>query len=180
MQRVTIPLSKSKLLFLLLVSCAFVVGGYWMFTMDAAEIESQSRFNSPLFVHGFGLAAIVFVGLAAVAVFRKLIDPSPGLVLDDRGLLDNSGAFSSGFIPWSDITGFEVRQISSRQRILFVLLKDPKKYIAKFKPIKRALLRANQSVAASPVAITSSSIAIGFDELVTLVNRYLSAYRQDA
>lgn len=179
MQRVVIPLSKSKMVFLLLIACAFVALGWWMFARDAAEIEAQRRFNSPLFVHGVGLFNMVFFGLAGIAMSRKILDSSPALIVDDRGLTDNTSAFSAGFVPWSDITGFEVRQIQ-RQRVLYVRLKDPEKYIARFSPVRRALFRASQRLGASPVTLTSSSMAIGFDEMVTLVNRGLTAHRLDA
>ena len=157
----------------------FVIAGYWMFGLDAAEIESHRRFNSPLFVHGIGLLALVFGGVGVIAIARKLIDSSPGLVLDEHGLTDNSSAFSAGLIPWSEITGFEIRQIQ-KQRVLYVLLKDPDKYISKFGPVKQALLKANQRIAASPVAITSSSLSINFDELVALAEKHFDASRQGA
>ena len=179
MQRVVIPLSKSKMVFLLLIACAFVALGWWMFAQDAAEIEAQRRFNSPLFVHGVGLFNMVCFGLVGALMLRKLFDPSPGLVVDDRGLTDNTSAFSAGFVPWSDITGFEVRQIQ-RQRVLYVRLKDPEKYIARFSPIRRKLFRASERLGASPVTLTSSSMAIGFDEMVKLVNQGLAGHRLDS
>ena len=177
--RTEISLSKSKVFLLLLISAAFLVLGYWLFNLDASEIESHRRFNSPFFVHGIGLASIAMGGFGALVAIRKLFDSSPGLVLDEHGLTDNSSAFSVGFIPWADITGFEPRQIHN-QRILYVLLSDPEKFIGKFKPLKRALLSANMKIAASPVAVTSSSLAIGFDDLVSLVNEHLSAQRLGA
>lgn len=179
MQKTVIPLSKSKLLGLATISALFVAGGYWMFGMDAADIEQQRRFNSPLFVHGLGLACIVLGALGCVAIARKALDSSPGLVLDELGLTDNSSAFSGGFIPWSSIEAFEVRQIQN-QRILYVVLKDPAAYIARFGPLKQALLKANQRMAASPVAITSSSLPMGFDELIRLVEQYHAAAQQHA
>ena len=160
--RTEIPLSKSKIFLLLLIAAAFLTLGYWMFNMDASEIESHRKFNSPLFVHGLGLVSIVMGGLGGFVAIRKLFDPSPGLIIDELGITDNSSAFSAGFIPWKDIIGFEIRQIHS-QRILYVLLSDPEKYIARFKPLKRALLGANMKIAASPVAITASTLKIGFD-----------------
>jgi hypothetical protein len=179
MQKIIVPLSKSKIMLLLVASVLFVIAGYWMFGLDAAEVESHRRFNSPLLVHGIGLASIVFGGLGVIAIARKLVDSSPGLVLDERGLTDNSSAFSAGLIPWPDITGFEIRQIQ-KQRILYVLLKDPDKYISRFGPVKQALLKANQRIAASPVAITSSSLSIGFDELVALIDGHFEASRRGA
>ena len=49
-----IELSKTKLLLLIFGSLAFIGIGLWMVSLDAAHIETQRRFNSPLFVHGLG------------------------------------------------------------------------------------------------------------------------------
>lgn len=179
MQTVMVPLGKFKIILLLAGSILFVIAGYWMFGMNALEIASNRRFNSPLFVHGVGLASMVFGGFGVIVTTRKLFDQSPGLVLDELGLTDNSSAFSAGLIPWSDISGFEIRQIQ-RQRMLYVLLKDPDAYISRFGPVKQALLKASRRIAASPVAITSSSLSINFDELVELVDRHFAASRQGA
>ena len=122
---------------------------------------------------------MLFGGFGVFATIRKLFDSSPGLIIDERGITDNSSAFPGGFIPWADIAGFEARQIYN-QRILYVLLNDHQKYIAKFNPIKRALLTANMKIAASPVVINVSSLQIGFDELFSLVNKHLLEQRLSA
>jgi hypothetical protein len=176
MRRLVIPLSRTKLALLLLIACLFVVAGWWMFDLDAAQIAAQRRYNNPLFVHGIGLLGLVFGALGAVAIARKLFDTSPGLILDERGLTDNASAMSAGFIPWSDITGIQVQQIH-RQRLLNVVLADPEAYLARCKPWKRLLLRGNLRMGASPVAIPSSTLAIGFDELVERVEEHLAAQR---
>jgi hypothetical protein len=58
-----IQLSKNKILVLLFISIVFVWIGWWMFSLDAAQIQHQRRFNSPELVHGLGLVAIVLFGL---------------------------------------------------------------------------------------------------------------------
>jgi hypothetical protein len=145
--------------------------------MNAIKVESHRIFSNPLLVHSSGVILIVIGGFGCIPFLSKLFDLSPGLILDDRGLTDNTSAFSAGFIPWSDIVGFEAYQMKN-QRILYVLLKDQDKYISAFGPVRRALFKAGKNFAASPIAIGSSSISIGFDELVYLVNQHLLAYRQ--
>ena len=179
MQKVVVPLSKSKMSFLLALSALFAIVGYWLFGMGATAIQSGRRYNEPWFVHAIGIASMVLGGLGATAIARKLIDPSPGLVLDARGLTDNTSAMSAGLIPWSDIAGFETRRIQN-QRILYVLLNDPNAFVSKFGPIKRALFNANSRFGSSPVAITSTALSVDFDELATLVGRHLEAYRRRA
>jgi len=177
MQRAVIPLSKSKNVLALVGSAAFVALGCWLVGLDDAVIEAQRRFNVPWLVHGMGAVTIAFFGLAGIAWLRKLFDPAPGLVLDERGLTDNCSALSAGMIPWSDITGFQVRQIQS-QRLLYVMLRDPDGYVARCGPVKRALLGINRRIAASPVALNTVALSIDFDGLVALVEQHFAAWRQ--
>lgn len=178
-QPVSIASSRSKTLLLLVGACAFVAAGYWLFSLDAEVIEARRTFNSPALVRGLGIASMVFGGLAIFGLVRKLLDPSPGLVLDERGLTDNSTASSVGFIPWSEISGFQVGTTQG-QRILYVLVREPERYIASASPFKRALLKVGQKVGPSPFGITSNTLKIGFDELVELANEHLSAHRHEA
>ena len=176
MQQTVIRLSKTKLALVILAASVFVALGCWMLMLSVAEIEAHRRFNSPIFVHGMGLVSIVFFGLAGLVGVRKLFDSSPGLILDERGITEQTSVFSAGFIPWSDISGIEVRQIHN-QRILYLLLKDPEKFIATCAPVKRAMLKASKNFAASPVAITSSTLQISFDELVDVIDMHLQKHR---
>lgn len=179
MQNVAIPLSRTRIIWLLAVAALFVIAGGWMFGMDAAEIEQLRRFNNPLLVHGIGVAAMAMGAVAGLAIGRKLSDPAPGLLLDAHGLTDNTSAFSAGRLAWSEISGFQVGQIQG-QRLLYVMLKDPDACIARFGPVKQALLRVNQRLAASPVTITDRALKMDFDELVALLQRHFEAARLQA
>ena len=170
-----IELSKVKVLLLIVGALAFVALGIWMLQLDSTWIESQRRFNSPALVHGVGVASIVFFGLCAVAAVMKLFDRKPGLVLSSTGILDNSSSASAGLIPWSEVQGFDVLKIQ-RQRLLIVKLVAPDKYVEVGSAVKRSLNRMNLKMCGSPIAITSNSLKINFDELLDVCNSYLSQY----
>lgn len=170
-----IELSKTKLLLLIFGSLAFIGIGLWMVSLDAAHIESQRRFNNPLFVHGIGYVSIVFFGLCGVIGLKKLFDKKPGLILSNAGITDNSSGFSAGFIAWNEITGFDVYQ-THNQKMLVVLLNNPEKYIEIGSSIRRTLIKASYKMSGSPVVITSSSLKINFDELLKTCNEYFAKY----
>ncbi len=132
-----IELSKVKVLLLTLGSLAFVALGAWLISLDSAAIAAQSH-RSPLYVHGIGLASIIFFGLTGISSFKKLFDTRPGLVLNSSGIVDNSSAVAAGFVPWAEISGAEAIQIR-RQRILAIKLKDPQKYIERGNKLKQIL-----------------------------------------
>ena len=168
-----VPLSKTKLVWLIILSAGFVALGFWTFQTDSAWIESQSRFNNPMLVHAIGIVAIVFFGLGVVVGIRRLFDRKPGLVLSSAGILVSSG--SIGLIPWGDIAGFATHKIH-RQKMLVVKLVDPEKYVRAGGALRQALRRTNMNMVGSPFALSSSTLEISFDELVALCGKYLEKY----
>ena len=170
-----VPLSKSKLLLLVVLAVGFVALGIWISQLDPASIASQRRFNNPTLVHAIGVVAIVFFGLCGAVGVRKLFDSKPGLVLSSAGVLDRSSAASERLIPWRDIERFDTYEMH-KQKFLVVKLVAPEKYVASGGALKQALNRANMKMVGSPIAISSNTLKIGFDELVSLCNTYLAKY----
>jgi hypothetical protein len=168
-----VPLSKTKLVLLIILSVGFVALGFWTFQTDSAWIESQRRFNNPMLVHAIGIFAMGFFGLGVVVGIRKLFDPKPGLVLSSAGILVSSG--SVGLIPWGDIEGFTTHKIH-RQKMLVVKLVDPEKYVRAGGALQQALRRTNMNMVGSPFALSSNTLEISFDELVALCGKYLEKY----
>jgi len=173
---ISISLSKVKLFAFLAVGTLFVVIGWWLFNLSEVEILSHRRFNNPLFVHGAGLSSMIFFGLITLWIVTKLFDSTPGLVLSEEGLFENTNMFSIGFVAWADISGIQVHKIN-KQRLIYVVLRDPEKYISICGPIKQVLLRATLKLGPSPVTIISNSLTISVDEVVSLVSEYLSRHR---
>ncbi len=170
-----IGLSRQKTLRLLGGSCVFAAGGLWMLHLDAAEIEHLPGFNLPWLTHGLGVVLIVFFGLGVLVGLRKLLDRRPGLVLDAKGLHDNTSGVCAGLVPWSDITGFSVFQVYG-QRSLIVHVSDPRKYAKRGGIAGRVLRRINLKLCGSPVAITAQSLQIDFDDLIDLCQGYHRQY----
>jgi len=170
-----IELSKTKILLIVIGSLVFIAFGCWMVSLDVLQIESQRRFNNPLFVYGIGWSGIVFFGFCALYGTNKLFDRNPGLIFSRMGITDNSSGVSAGLIPWNEIAGFDVYVIH-RQKMLVVLLKNPDKYIELGSVFKRTLNRANYKISGSPVVIASNSLKINFDELLKLCNEYYAKH----
>jgi hypothetical protein len=177
MQQHTVPLSKTKLLATSAACLLFVVIGWWLFNMTDAEIQSQGKFNAPWLVHGVGLAAMVLFGAMAPWIVGKLFDRTPGLQILDEGILENSNMFSMGLIAWEDIAGLEVYEIQ-RRKFIYVLLRDPEKYLSRCGNVKRSVLRYSMRLGPSPVTITSSSLAMSFPAVLELLEGGLIRYRE--
>jgi hypothetical protein len=166
-----IAISKSKVVLLLVGACVFVAVGLWMFLLDDAEILQQRRYNNPAFVHGIGLASMVFFGLCGAVALRKLIDNRPGLVMSDAGFIDNASAVSAGFVPWSDVADLRLYELR-KQKMLVIVMADTGKYVERGNAFRRMLNRANAHLCGSPVVIASTALKISFDELFAAFGQY--------
>jgi hypothetical protein len=172
---ITIPLSKGKLLLSTLGAFAFVAIGFWF------VLAPPSRTGSSLestFLMVLGLVAILFFGGIALLIIRKLFDPRPGLVIDERGLTDNSGGLSAGQILWEDIEDISVLQIQ-RQRLILILVKNPQDYLDRqSNGWKRKLMAINYRQYGTPISISTNGLKISFAALLETLKHQLEVFHQ--
>src|SRR6516164_9557180 len=95
---VVVPLSKGRIILLLLGAVAFVVASIWMWSIA----DAQTRFN-PLTMKAAAIAGVSFFGMCAIYSSYKLFDTRPGLIIDEQGIEDHSSAVAAGRIPWEDV-----------------------------------------------------------------------------
>jgi hypothetical protein len=100
-----------------------------------------------------------------------LSDTKPGLVIDDEGLIDNSGGLSAGRILWEDIENISVLEMH-RQKLLMVRVKNPQDYISRQKTsLKRKVMELNYKMYGTPLSITANGLKLPFQELLALVTQ---------
>ena len=126
MDKIEIPLSKTKNILMLLGCILFVVLG--IFFILKPEIFISPFVRTPLFIQIIGIVTVLFFGIAGVYGCRKLFDRRMGLVIDLDGIYDNSNASSIGLIKWDDIINIKTEQISST-KFLLIYIKNPEAYI---------------------------------------------------
>jgi hypothetical protein len=174
--RIEIPLSKQKIILMLIGSIAFVAIGLW-FVIAPPTIQN-SYWGNPTKIMIVGYSSIIFFGLCAFFLIRKLPDNKPGLIIDDNGLIDNSSGVSTGQILWADIEDISVIEIH-RQRLIMIHVKNPQDYIDKQKSgFKRRIMTMNFKMYGTPLSITSNALKIPFDELLSALNKKFTDSRQ--
>ena len=167
-QRIEIPLSKTKLFLLFLGSIAFIVGGIWM-VANPNGFATSYRPTNPVFIFGLGFVSIIFFGFCLVNIAKKLLDSAPGLVIDEKGIYDNSGAISLGLILWSDILELRTTEVF-KQRFIVVIVNNPEQYInAQTRALNKTGLRRNYKSCGSPITISANGLKTNFDELYRLL-----------
>ncbi len=75
MNKIEIPFSKSKPLFVLIGSLMFVVVGLYLITTNAA----QQNASKPIWEMVLGIAAVIFFGCTGIYSVKKMLDKTMGL-----------------------------------------------------------------------------------------------------
>ncbi|WP_223816125.1 STM3941 family protein [Adhaeribacter rhizoryzae] len=170
MNRIEVPLSKKKILLLVLGSIAFVIFGI-LFILNPETFVSPI-FRNPQILRIIGIAAVIFFSATGIYGFRKLFDQKIGLIVDEHGITDYTNASSVGLIDWADITGIETEEVMSTKFLLIFTI-NPDKYLERVKGFKRKLMQGNMKMYGTPLAITSTTLNYNFNDLEKLLKNRL-------
>lgn len=167
MDTIEIPLSKTKILLLLIGAIAFVAFGI-LFIINPGSFQS-GVFRSSEIIRIIGIVSVVFFGLCLLFIARKLVDNKVGLTIDQYGITDNTNGTSVGLIEWDDITNIRTIQIAST-KIMMLDTDQPEKYMERAtNAISKRAMKANHKMYGSPLSIVSNSLKIKYKDLEKLI-----------
>ena len=171
-EQIEIPLSKKKMLLTLLGSIAFVGFGAF-FAMNPTMFTD----HDPIVVFSAGVVSVLFFGVVAIFLFRKLSDKKPGLTINSRGITDNSSGASIGLVLWSDIEGIEMTSVAN-QKFLTITVENPHDYINKAtNPVQRKGMQINHRSYGSPILISANSLQTNLNSLQKLLTVKMEEYK---
>ena len=132
-------------------------------------ISNIFRIDNPNTIRFWGIAGIVFFGLAEIYGIIKLFDKEAGLIIVFNGFTDNTNASSVGLIEWTDITGIRTQQVMST-KFLLIAIETPDQYLAKAKQgLSKKLMKANLNSYGTPLSINSNTLKYNFEALEKIV-----------
>jgi hypothetical protein len=171
--RIVVPLSRVKTSLALLGSAAFVVIA--LLIWRAVDLLPDGN-PAGLLTYALLVITILFFGFCGLHAAFKLFDRSPGLVIDDQGIIDNSSGLAAGRILWSEIKGIQVTRVHG-QRFLTIDVQAPEKYVDRFSYLRRKFVRLNATYFGGPIHIPATTLKLGFDELVDIVRENFEKHR---
>lgn len=175
MKEIKIELSRTKLFFLLFGSLIFVFLGI-LFLVNPEKFTSF-RFRSETTIFISGILSILFFGLCFFFILKKILDKRIGLIINEKGFVDNSSAISLGFVPWQDVSEVFETKVAN-QCFVSVNLKNPEDYFKKQNNILiRKSLEINFKNFNSLISISSNSLKIKHDNLLEIFSEYFEKYK---
>ncbi|WP_179337641.1 STM3941 family protein [Winogradskyella ludwigii] len=181
MEDIIIRFSKTKLVLMLIGCLAFIVGGIYMI-IDPNK-STNSRYSEE-FLFFIGLLSILFFGLCLIFIAKKVFTRKAGLIINDKGIIDNSNGTSIGLIEWNDITGVETIKVSapvydyffsvSSPKMLLIKTSKPEKYIEHSKNmISKEAMKANNRMYGTPLTIIAHTLKINSSKLEKIISEQL-------
>ncbi|HCY00041.1 MAG TPA: hypothetical protein DG754_07865 [Bacteroidales bacterium] len=165
-EKVEIPLSKKKVLLLLFGAIVFVVLGLLLLLLP--DRFTHPVLSSTLIIRVIGVIAVLFFGATGIFQLKKLLDKTPGLIIDENGITDNTNAISVGLINWADITGIKTKQVLTTKSLL-IFTSNPDKYLDRVNGFKRKLMKGNIKMCGTPLTIISNTLKCNFEDLERLI-----------
>ncbi len=168
-EQIEIKLSKLKFVLMLLGCIAFVTISV-LFVANPSHFKSLvARSTTLIFISG--LLGIIFFGISGYFILIKIGDKTPGLIISDKGITDNSSNISSGFIPWEDIKTIN-EKIIARQKFVNIVVRNPQFYIDRQKnSFKRKILQGNIKLFGPVIQIPLSGLEITCAGLKTVLEK---------
>lgn len=167
MAPIEIPLSKRKLLLILLGALLFMALGL-LFILNP-EPFTRRLLGSTFLVQVLGVVCLLVFALFGWTALQKIGSSKLGLRIDDQGITDHSHANSMGRIPWEDISAIEMAEVYST-KIILVKVKHPQTYLERAKnALAKKSLERNIKMFGTPVSLVANSLQISSDELFRLV-----------
>jgi hypothetical protein len=176
-KQIEIQLSKSKLTLMFLGAIIFVGIGFWFVTYPP-EIKNSFFWNSiKLFIVGY--TSILFFGTVGFFIFKKLRDRSPGLIISDQGIVDNSSGISAGFIPWTDILEINETKVIN-QTFINLIVKNPQDYIDRQKSVfRRKAMQLNYNSYGTVIGISANGLKSNYSELKAMLENKFEEFKQN-
>lgn len=179
---IIIPLSKIKMVLLFLGALLFVVLGFWLifgsFESHSGSYSRYSYVKEPAIRIPVGVLSIVFFGLIGIFVFIKLFDSKPGLIINEKGIIDNSSGISVGLVLWSEIEEILIVE-NSKQKFIMLVLNNPQNYLSKIKNrFKRKATELNYKMYGAPISISANTLQIKFKDLHSLLTKKIEEFKE--
>ncbi len=152
--------SKSKIIKLLIVSILIVAFCIYLELFpETIKIKNWDIEFKKL----IGVIAIV-IGTGGIIInSKKLTKKSPGFIISDKGIIDNSSNINIGLIPWKEIT--EIELITVRGYKFIVIHVEDNDNLINGNLLKKALLSFYKFYYQSPIVISTNTLEINIEKL---------------
>ena len=158
-----LPRKKGRAVFQIVGSACFVIAGIVLLIMG---LTSQSTGLRSLELTVIGVVTILVFGFFGFLGARMLTRPA--LVVDDRGIWDNTSGLSVGLIPWEQTLGFQPVRVTLND-LVAVLWADEQWAWDHMKPTARRMNRLNHGTGTPVGPISGDMLKVTGPQLALML-----------
>lgn len=154
----------------------FICIGGWLAVNPDKFVSAL--FRNVFFIRVAGIVAVLFSGFCLIALIKSFFTKKFNLIINEKGIIDNSSYVSVGMILWNDIISIKSIDVMST-KFLIIHVKDPSKFINSQSSIKKKLLQRSLKTYGTPISISSNTLSHNFDELEKIILKFYNKYKND-
>ena len=121
---------------------------------------------------------VFFFGYAGIYLIRRMKNNKEMLIINNKGITDNSSAISIGFIPWEEIEDAYIGS-SVGNEFIELKIKNEEKYLKNLPFFKKLLINANKKMGYEIVCITLNTTNYSVREVLIKINEYRNNNMQE-
>jgi len=126
---------------------------------------------SVLIIPFFGIKYLVY---AVSTLFWN----NPGLIIDRKGIYDNTSIAGAGMVRWEEIAGIYLRMFKRREGLVCVVIRDVNAILSRQKLFKRVLLKLHVgSMRGNTIFIDCELLDTTMEEVVQQIRKYYEVNR---
>ncbi|AIH01622.1 hypothetical protein M949_0451 [Riemerella anatipestifer CH3] len=174
MNKIEIPINKTKMILLVILFVLFMIINIYMF-INADEIAKNTifiRFSNPTLNRIMSAISFLFFTFFTFYGIKKILKNKRGLTIDDNGIDDQTSSLSAGFIEWDDITELKTETLNGLKFFL-VYVKNPDKYLHNASGMKLKAMKNHFKNYGTPLTIEANVLKYRFDDLEKLLKEKL-------
>ena len=153
----------SLILFVGAAICLFV-----KFDMDA---------TMEIFMKTIAFIGLLFFGYAFIFFCKRIFNKNEMLIVNSKGITDNSSAISLGFIPWGEIESAYIGEVLNN-RFIELKIKNEEKYLNNLSFFKKFFINSNKKMGHEIVCITLNTTDYSLDEVLDEIKKYMVKYKK--
>ena len=113
-----------------------------------------------------GFAGVTFFGACGAYALSRIAKPTPAVVINRHGILDNASAVAVGFIGWDEID--QLREYRFKNQVFLGIVPTNLEVILARQPAwKRAAIKANLRLGVAPVNIPQAVLPLSVSNLLS-------------
>ncbi|TRX65903.1 STM3941 family protein [Carboxylicivirga sp. M1479] len=146
------------------------------FIEAAQAFKAKGTMPNPIGLYICGAALILMCLPIIVRLFLMLYKGKPGLIINEEGIIDNSGIMAAGKIKWSAIKKIKANDESN---MIVLKMDKPKAFIRQnSNPFLHLCFVIKWLIYGSPVAINVTALQQDITDMVNLLMDKMELYRK--